>query len=299
MLCSICIATYKRKELLKILLDSLIDQELTDDINLELIVVDNDSLGSAKPVFDQYRHTNKISFFYYSQPLKNISITRNLAVDKAQGDYILFIDDDEYACKNWVILLLEAQKKYNADGVFGTVNSHFEKGTPTWITSNYVFNRVSHSTGTEAHYKRTGNCLIKSSLLKNHPGPFSVDYGLTGGEDTHLFAQLGKSGAKFINCKEAWVSEYVPRERANTFYLLKRTMRTGNNFTRRVLSNYPNNKISRRIYSIFTSIFAILVSIILSIIFIFSNTKRLYWNTKLTSNIGHLLAALGIYIKGY
>lgn len=299
MLCSICIATYKRKELLKILLDSLCEQELTTDVILEIVVVDNDAEGSAKTVFDQFRNTNKISFFYFIQPLKNISITRNLAVEKAHGDFILFIDDDEYACKNWVALLLETQQKFNADGVFGAVKSHFEKNTPDWITSNYVFNRLSPPTGTEAQYKRTGNCLINSSLLKNHPGPFSIEYGLTGGEDTHLFAQLRIAGAKFVNCKEAWVSEYIPPERANTLYLMKRTMRTGNNFTRRVLSNHSNNKISRRIYTIFISIFAMMISLILSVIFIFNNSKRLYWITKFTSNVGHLLAALGIYIKGY
>lgn len=296
---SICIATYKRAELLRILLDSILNQELTDDLNIEIIVVDNDPDESAKIVFNHYSNTDKFSFYYYTQPLKNISITRNLAVQKAMGEFILFIDDDEYASSNWILLLLGAQQKYDADGVFGAVKSHFNPTTPKWITSQPVFNRITPPTGTEAHHKRTGNCLIKTSLLKSIPGPFSIEYGLTGGEDTHLFAKLRKNGARFINSKEAWVSEFVPPERANTIYLLKRTLRTGNNYTRRILENPSKNNISNRAYIIVVSIFSFFISLFLSMIFVFDNSKRLYWNTKLTSNIGHLLAAMKIFVKGY
>lgn len=299
MICSICIATYKRAELLKILLDSLLHQNLVEKVNLEIIVVDNDPEENGRLVFDKFTNTGRISFYYYTQPKKNISITRNLAVEKATGEFILFIDDDEYACPNWVKLLLDAQRKYDADGVFGAVNSHFNADTPKWITSHQVFNRVTPPTGTEAHYKRTGNCLIKSSLLKSRPEPFSIEYGLTGGEDTHLFARLRIKGARFINCKEAWVSEYAPPERANTIYLLKRTLRTGNNYTRRVLENHSKDTFSYRLYIIIVSTFSLFASLLLSIIFVFSKPKRLYWNTKMTSNIGHLLAGLKIYIKGY
>lgn len=299
MLCSICIATYKRAALLKILLDSLLGQELDEEIYLEIIIVDNDPEGSGKPVFEKYTNTDRISFHYYTQPIKNISITRNLAVEKASGKFILFIDDDEYACSNWVMLLLKTQKQYSADGVFGAVRSHFNPNTPKWITTHQVFNRITPPTGTEAQYKRTGNCLIRASLIKNSPNPFSIEYGLTGGEDTHLFARLRINGARFINCKEAWVSEYVPPERANTIYLLKRTLRTGNNFTRRILENHSNNTPSKRLYIIFVSTISLFASILLSMIFVFSNSKRLYWNTKISSNIGHLLAALKIFVKGY
>jgi len=299
MKCSICIATYKRAVLLQKLLESLHHQELTEELSLEIIVVDNDPEGSAKAVLEQYTSTEKISFFYYNQLLKNISITRNLAVKKAVGEFIFFIDDDEYACKNWVLLMLETLRKYNADGVFGAVHSHFDANTPKWITSHEVFNRITPPTGTEAHYKRTGNCLITAKLLKSIEGPFSTEYGLTGGEDTHLFAKLRINGATFINCKEAWVSEYVPPERAKTKYLFKRTLRTGNNYTRRILENHAKNNLSNRFYIMTISAFSFFISVFLSILFIFSKSKRLFWITKISSNIGHLLAAMKIYIKGY
>ncbi len=63
--------------------------------------------------------------------------------------------------------MLETIEKYNADGVFGRVISHFSEATPRWIQKSYIFNRPSPPTGTKAIFTRTGNCIIKSNLLKN------------------------------------------------------------------------------------------------------------------------------------
>lgn len=50
MLYSICIATYKRPELLKKLLESLSKQELPESVEIEVIIVDNDKSESAREV---------------------------------------------------------------------------------------------------------------------------------------------------------------------------------------------------------------------------------------------------------
>ena len=41
MICSVCIATYKRPYLLEKLLISLMNQNLPDDLEMEVIIVDN------------------------------------------------------------------------------------------------------------------------------------------------------------------------------------------------------------------------------------------------------------------
>ncbi len=79
-LVSVCIATYKRAELLKKLIDSLSFQKLNDDIKFEIIVVDNDKSASASEVVDKYKETVNFNLKYFIQPVKNISLTRNMAV---------------------------------------------------------------------------------------------------------------------------------------------------------------------------------------------------------------------------
>src|SRR5262245_38929655 len=119
MMCSVCVATYKRPTLLDKLLKSLVDQVLLDDVTIEVIVVDNDPEGGGEPIIRKFHNTERVSFRYFRQPIKNISLTRNVAVANSAGAYILFIDDDEVACPDWIARLLMAAREYNADGVFG------------------------------------------------------------------------------------------------------------------------------------------------------------------------------------
>ena len=95
--CSVCIPTYKRPELLKKLLNSLAVQQLPSNLKLEIIVVDNDPDLSAEVVCKQFQKAGQLELHYFTQSIKNISLTRNVAIEHAIGEYILFIDDDEIA----------------------------------------------------------------------------------------------------------------------------------------------------------------------------------------------------------
>ena len=146
MICSVCIATYKRSRLLRKLLNSILGQNLPDNIKLQVIVVDNDMAKSAEHIVKEYENRDIIEFEYFVQPEKNISLTRNVAVDNSKGEYLLFIDDDEEADKNWIIKYLEVINKYNADGVFGPVFPLFHEETPGWMKEcNFFTKRVARS----------------------------------------------------------------------------------------------------------------------------------------------------------
>lgn len=298
MLCSVCIATYKRPGLLGKLLDSLYNQETADNITYEVIVVDNDTLETAKETVESFQRSGKLDIKYFVQHVKNISLTRNKCVESSSGEYILFIDDDEIASPAWIQTMVHTVKEYEADAAFGQVRSHFDAGIPEWIKKNHIYNRPSPPTGTEATLTRSGNCIVKASLLKSIPGPFDPAYGLTGGEDTHLFGRLKRQGAKYVNCKEAWISEYVPPERTTTKYLIKRSYIMGNNFTRRYLELSAGNT-SEKYKAIIKAIALGMASIFLTL-FTFPNKYwGLHWATKIASNWGHLKAAFGHYAEGY
>ena len=194
MLCSICIPTYKRTELLERLLKSLYNQNLEKEYLIEIIVVDNDSEASARDLCKKFSDTQNIRLYYFVQPVKNISITRNKAVSKAKGQYVFFIDDDEYVCQNWISMFLRTIEQYQADGVFGKVVSEFSENCAAWLKGCYIFNKPSIETGSETKFTSTANCVIKRSILEKYELPFDPKYGLTGGEDTKLFYMLRKSG---------------------------------------------------------------------------------------------------------
>lgn len=224
----VCIPTYKRPELLDLLISSLIKQNTDNLFTYSIIVVDNDHHKSAQEVV--VKHSATIAIRYFCQPEKNISLTRNMAVMQSRGDYIAFIDDDEYPCEDWLRLLYLCLLKYKADCVQGPVISYFPDETPPWIIRSGFMNRRRFSTGTALLVGRTGNCLIRSQVIKKFKGPFDPDLGLTGGEDTNFFNALLQDGHTMVWCDEAQVFEFVSPKRASIKWMLQRSFRGGNTY---------------------------------------------------------------------
>ena len=299
MICSICIATYKRPELLKKLLEGLSNQVIPEDIEVEIIVVDNDSSGSAKNIVEQVVSALSMKIKYFIQPEKNISLTRNLAVENSNGELILFIDDDEIADKNWVKCLIQCVQKYNADGAFGTVKSYFDNDIPKWLRKSFIYNRKSFKSGTVANYTRTGNCIVKSSILRKISGPFDPGYGISGGGDTNLFGKLKKRGAKFVNCNEAITYEYVPRERTTIKWQIKRALRIGNNYTRRSIELANEKRFQKRLSHFFKSSLFFMVCTTLFVITVPVRRIAFHWLLKASSNLGKITAVFNFSINEY
>jgi len=298
MICSVCIATYKRKQLLRRLLDSILTQNLPENIELQVIVVDNDEVKSAKEVVQSYNDVDNIKFEYHVQPEKNISLTRNVAVNNAVGEYLFFIDDDERADADWIKNHLESLNEYSADGCFGIVLPKFHNDTPEWIKSGNYFARDCPPTGDDAIYMGTGNSIIKTKIINQVSGPFDPDYGITGGEDTHLFAILRRNGAKLISTRKAIVTELFSSDRTNIRWLFKKSFQTGNTATRRMIEN-SNSKLLKKIDLLSRAVTFEILSIIFFIMHLYSIKMRIKWLMKIASNAGHIAAILGINYKGY
>lgn len=295
---SCCINTYKRPELLKKLLISLINQKLDDDITFEIIVVDNDPIKLGESVVKEILRSTNFQIRYFTQPEKNIALTRNVAVHQAKYEYICFIDDDEYADPLWMSNLINCLLKYNADAVFGSVLPYFSEETPSWIKEIQFFYKLSAPTGEFPKFVRTSNCIAKTNILKSIDGPFDLNYGLTGGSDTHLFTTLLQKGVKYVSCTEAIVYDFVPPDRANLKWLIQRSFRTGNSYTRRVIE-FAKNKFTIRTKLFLRAILFLFISLFLMILNLPSRKKFINWTLKLMGNIGHLMAIFNFHYVEY
>jgi succinoglycan biosynthesis protein ExoM len=297
-LVSICVNTYKRVEFLDKLLDSLVNQQLPALFSLEVVIVDNDKNGSAKEKVEEWINKELLEIRYFIQPIQNISLTRNKAVSEAKGKYLLFIDDDGFASDHWIIHMVQTLHDFNADGVFGTVKPYFEEGIEEWIKNTDFFERLIQNTGEESKYFRTGNCLVKASILANVDGPFDASLGLTGGEDSDLFGKLKRMGFKFVFCKEAIVFDFVPKERANLKYLIHRFHRTG---ITSIAGRIKRSKIPlfNRLLYFFRSMTLIIFSSIMYSLSVPFKTKRAFWAIKLASYTGHMAAVFEKKLEGY
>lgn len=228
---SICIPTYKRPERLTKLLLSLNELAFlkTDlaALNMEVVVVDNDPSASARLICDDAKHWLRWPLIYHVEPRRGIPYARNAAARlSSAADYIAFIDDDELPSTYWLDELLDAQRKYNSDAVFGPVLPLYEADTPLWVIRGRFFQRPRHATGTAVRYGATGNVLVKTTVFERI-GFFDEYLAPCGGEDTDLFMRLRSNGGKLIWADAAVVYEEVPRSRSSLWWILKRAYRTG------------------------------------------------------------------------
>jgi succinoglycan biosynthesis protein ExoM len=295
----VCIATYKRPLLLEKLIKSLIRQETDNLFTFSLTIVDNDQEQSAKKTIKNMT-VSPIAISYYCQPIKNISLTRNLAVTKSAGKYLAFIDDDEHACKDWLLNLFLCLKKYEADCVRGPVISCFPIDTPKWLIRSGFLNRKRFKTGTSIYVGSTNNCLISFDVINQFAIPFDPEFGLTGGEDTAFFSKIIARGHRMIWCDEAEVHEYVSRDRATLKWLLLRSFRVGNTY---IIQKNKKNQLVNKIINLNVSLAKFTIVLFISPLCLipgFFKIKLLLKPvTKLTEYCGQIAAFWGYHYKEY
>jgi succinoglycan biosynthesis protein ExoM len=224
---SVCICTYKRPEFLKRLIHDLISQETEGLFTYSIVVADNDRLRSAEALVTGFAAASPVKIRYCVQPQQNIALTRNKAIENAEGNFIAFIDDDEFPAKDWLITLYKTCKQYQVDGVLGPVKPYFETPPPEWIIKSNLCERATYPTGLVIDWRkgRTGNVLLKSSLFTSGELPFRPEF--RNGEDQDFFQRKIEAGHVFVWCNEAVAHEFVPPIRWNRKFLLRRALLRG------------------------------------------------------------------------
>jgi len=225
---SVCICTYKRSRLLRQLLLKLGEQETSALFDYSIVVVDNDLSGSAQQTVDSFSQQSNVSISYYVEPRQNIALARNKAIEKASGDFVAFIDDDEFPNEYWLLNLYKAAIGYKSDGILGPVLPYFEEEPPRWVLRGGFFDRMSHPTGHVLEWKntRTGNVLLKRELFQEGPKWFDPAFG-SGGEDRDFFRRKIEEGHIFVWSNDSPVFETVPPERWNKTVMIKRALLRG------------------------------------------------------------------------
>lgn len=103
-LISIIIPVYNVEDYLERCLDSIIHQSYK---NIEIIVINDGSTDSSLKILEKYALKNS-RIIIVNQENKGLSGARNIGVEKAIGDYIWFVDGDDFidndACERLISL---------------------------------------------------------------------------------------------------------------------------------------------------------------------------------------------------
>ena len=110
-LISVIIPVYNVEKYLRRCLDSVIAQTYQ---NLEIICVDDGSVDESGKICDQYAVRDaRIKVIH--QENQGVSAARNRGLDAAEGEYIAFVDSDDYILEDMYKKMLDMLLNYNVD----------------------------------------------------------------------------------------------------------------------------------------------------------------------------------------
>jgi len=224
---SVCVCTYKRPHLLERLLKELVRQDAGGMFTYSIVVADNDEAKSAEATVEEFRLSSEIQITYCVESRRNIALARNKVVSNAEGDYIAFIDDDEFPAPLWLQTLFKNCNDYKVDGVLGPVKRHFDQMPPVWFKKSSIYDRPVNPTGQSVDWEdaRTGNVLMRRRIIAGEVDPFRPEF--RAGEDQDFFRRKTEEGFSFIWSADAVVFETIPPARWKRSYILRKAALQG------------------------------------------------------------------------
>lgn len=184
---SIIIPVYNVELYLKNCIDSILRQSNTD---YEVILIDDGSTDSSGNICDSYQ-TNK-NFKVFHQSNQGVSTARNKGLDNATGEYILFVDPDDWLADNALEILL--QKVGDADLVMfsfyevrETINHEISLGTISFVNECHKQKKVH-----DPYYEILGesgvmwNKFVRRSII----GDVRFHKNMSYGEDMVFLAEI-------------------------------------------------------------------------------------------------------------
>lgn len=146
-LVSVIVPVYNVREYLDKCVSSILSQSYT---NLEIILVDDGSTDGSGKAIDEYKSIDRRVIVIHKEN-GGLSSARNIGMKYANGDWLAFIDSDDYIDSNFIKHLLNIAHEQNAD----IVTSSFEpfsldgsklKNAPVWPEETMSGNEAINAT---------------------------------------------------------------------------------------------------------------------------------------------------------
>ncbi|WP_179319484.1 glycosyltransferase [Winogradskyella helgolandensis] len=169
---SIVLCTFNGKQRLEATLTHLTAQKL--DVPCEIIFVDNASTDCTKEFADNWwaKHGSEaISYLSFEQPIPGKSYAQDLGYEKANYNYLLVCDDDNWLCDSYIqtaFEVMEANPEIGALG--GWCDAEFEGVKPSWFDEQAKYFAVAKQGSVSGDITLKKGCLYGAGMVlnKNH-----------------------------------------------------------------------------------------------------------------------------------
>ena len=171
---SIIVPVYNVEQYLEKCMDSIINQTYKD---LEILVVDDGSTDNSGVIADEYAEKDgRIRVFHTRN--QGLSCARNLGLKEAHGEWIGFVDSDDWIEANMYEMLLEKAEETGADVVECGI---FRVYTTRTIEKKAITNPISGIDALEALIRgdiqtQVWNKLWRKTIFNEERFPIGCDY---------------------------------------------------------------------------------------------------------------------------
>lgn len=171
---SVLIPCYNVELFLPYCLDSILNQSYE---NLQISLIDDGSKDATWEVMQKYAEIDSRIEIYH-QDNKGVAYTRNRLLEKIKGEFVLFVDSDDWIEPDMVEFLVDRANQYEADVV--TCGMVINDSAPSPIYTETLLDRTETVKKFLFHKDLKGslwNKLIKTSLLHNLSFDDAIGYG--------------------------------------------------------------------------------------------------------------------------
>lgn len=171
LLFSLIVPVYNRPDEIRDLLESLAIQS---DKGFEAVIVEDGSTKPCREESDLYK--DKLTLQYFYKENEGRSIARNYGIERAHGDYFIFVDSDCILPPDYISSLRQALEKTPAD-CFGGPDAAHESFSPMQKAINFSMTSFLTTGGI-----RGGKVQLEKFVPRTFNMGFSRDvYERTGG----------------------------------------------------------------------------------------------------------------------
>lgn len=183
---SVIIPVYNCEKYLEDCIESLINQTLKE---CEFIFVNDGSKDKSEEIIKKYTDKDK-RIILINQKNSGVSVARNVGIKKATGEYIGFVDADDYVENDYYEKLYNVAKKNQCEIVIGDfkaeINGKYNKFNMPFtkdkvMNKEYIEDKIYPFFIREDSLNAVWNKLYKSSIINNNKIEFPI--GLDLGED--------------------------------------------------------------------------------------------------------------------
>lgn len=192
---SIIIPVYNVEKYLRQCLESLINQTYKE---IEIICVNDESPDNSLEILNEYAKSDE-RIVIVNKKNEGVSAARNAGLKVAKGEYIMFVDSDDWVDLQMCEMMYEAAKKENADSVMCSYVKEFLENS----VINHIFpkNIVFNKNEVQEKFHRRLFGLIDEELKKPEDGDVIVSPCM------QLFKCDIVKGIEFVSLNEIGTSE--------------------------------------------------------------------------------------------